>query len=88
MFSRWSSVQLSIYDSWFDPVLKTLPTLVPNGFIYLRAGPDTCHRRMKMRARSEEGTVGLDYLQVHTMHGGQWVGCTGGCNGCGPRKGP
>ena len=56
--------QLSIYDSWFDPVLKTLPTLVPNGFIYLRAGPDTCHRRMKMRARSEEGTVGLDYLQV------------------------
>eukprot|EP00798_Chlamydomonas_sp_ICE-L_P001429 gene1429-32802_t len=62
-------VFLSIYDSWFDPVLKTMPTLVPNGFIYLRAGPDTCHRRMMSRGRAEENTVELDYLAgLHENH--------------------
>eukprot|EP00798_Chlamydomonas_sp_ICE-L_P016791 gene16791-23068_t len=58
-----NDTELSIYDSWFDPVLQTLPTLVPNGFIYLRAGPDTCHRRMTNRGRNEENSVhhsGLD----------------------------
>jgi deoxyadenosine/deoxycytidine kinase len=58
--------QLAIYDSWFEPVLETLPTLVPNGFIYLRAEPDTCFRRMKKRARNEENTVQLSYLQVQS----------------------
>jgi deoxyadenosine/deoxycytidine kinase len=55
---------LAIYDSWFSPVINTMPTLVPNGFIYLRAQPETCFRRMQKRARSEEGTVQLEYLQV------------------------
>lgn len=41
---------------------------VPNGFIYLRAEPETCHRRMQRRNRSEEGGVPLEYLQV----GGEW----------------
>ncbi len=58
------SMQLAIYDSWFDPMLKTLPTLVPNGFIYLRAKPDTCFRRMQKRSRNEESTVELEYLEV------------------------
>lgn len=56
--------QLAIYDSWFNPVINTLPTLIPNGFIYLRAQPETCYRRMQKRARNEETTVQLDYLQV------------------------
>ena len=59
-----SDTELAIYDSWFDPILNTLPTLVPNGFIYLRAQPETCHRRMTKRARSEESKVSLDYLEV------------------------
>ncbi|GFH31483.1 deoxycytidine kinase [Haematococcus lacustris] len=32
-----TDTELSIYDAWFDPVLTTLPTLVPHAFIYLRA---------------------------------------------------
>jgi len=64
-----SDTELAIYDSWFTPVLNTMPTIVPNGFIYLRAGPQTCHRRMLKRARSEEGGVQLDYLQeLHERH--------------------
>ncbi|PAN10155.1 hypothetical protein PAHAL_2G074600 [Panicum hallii] len=68
--ANWlNGMELSIYDSWFDPVLSSLPGLIPDGFIYLRATPDTCHKRMMLRSRSEEGSVTLQYLQdLHEKH--------------------
>ncbi|KAL9250143.1 Deoxycytidine kinase-like protein [Drosera capensis] len=68
--AKWmNEMEISIYDSWFDPVVSTLPGLVPDGFIYLRASPDTCHKRMMLRNRSEEGGVSLDYLRdLHEKH--------------------
>ncbi|XP_051139285.1 uncharacterized protein LOC127257054 [Andrographis paniculata] len=65
--AKWmNEMEISIYDSWFDPVVSSLPGLVPDGFIYLRASPDTCHKRMMLRKRSEEGGVTLKYL--HDLH--------------------
>ncbi|XP_010460024.1 PREDICTED: deoxycytidine kinase-like [Camelina sativa] len=62
--AKWmNEMEISIYDSWFDPVVSCLPGLVPDGFIYLRASPDTCHKRMMLRKREEEGGVSLKYLQ-------------------------
>jgi hypothetical protein len=53
----------------FDPVVKLAPTLVPDGFIYLRAQPQTCMSRMQQRNRNEETGVGIDYLQdLHDRH--------------------
>ncbi|VVA94991.1 unnamed protein product [Arabis nemorensis] len=68
--AKWmSEMEISIYDSWFDPVVSALPGLVPDGFIYLRASPDTCHKRMMLRKRAEEGGVSLKYLQdLHEKH--------------------
>ncbi|MCL7025051.1 hypothetical protein MKW94_019490 [Papaver nudicaule] len=68
--AKWmNEMEISIYDSWFDPVVSTLPGLIPDGFIYLRASPDTCHKRMMGRRRSEEGGVSLDYLRgLHEKH--------------------
>lgn len=68
--AKWlSDAELEVYDSWFDPVIRYLPGLVPQGFIYLRAEPDTCYRRMNKRNRSEESGVSLDYLtNLHRMH--------------------
>lgn len=68
--AKWmNEMEISIYDSWFDPVVSCLPGLIPDGFIYLRASPDTCHKRMMMRKRAEEGSVTLDYLQgLHEKH--------------------
>ncbi|KAK3033623.1 hypothetical protein RJ639_033748 [Escallonia herrerae] len=64
-----NEMEISIYDSWFDPVVSSLPGLVPDGFIYLRATPDTCHKRMLLRKRSEESKVTLDYLRdLHEKH--------------------
>lgn len=68
--AKWmNEMEISIYDSWFDPVVSCLPGLVPDGFIYLRASPDTCHKRMMLRRRTEEGGVSLDYLRgLHEKH--------------------
>ncbi|XP_038890796.1 uncharacterized protein LOC120080252 [Benincasa hispida] len=68
--ANWmNEMEISIYDSWFDPVVSTLPGLIPDGFIYLRASPDTCHQRMKLRKRAEEGGVSLEYLRdLHEKH--------------------
>ena len=33
----------------FDPVVSSLKGLVPDGFIYLHATPETCMRRMASR---------------------------------------
>lgn len=64
-----NEMEISIYDSWFDPVVSSLPGLIPDGFIYLRATPDTCHKRMMLRKRAEEGGVSLDYLRdLHEKH--------------------
>ncbi|KAL0360057.1 UNVERIFIED_CONTAM: Deoxycytidine kinase [Sesamum radiatum] len=68
--AKWmNEMEISIYDSWFDPVVSSLPGLIPDGFIYLRASPDTCHKRMMLRKRAEEGGVSLDYLRdLHEKH--------------------
>nr|XP_017178807.1 uncharacterized protein LOC103401315 isoform X2 [Malus domestica] len=68
--AKWmNEMEISIYDSWFDPVVSSLPGLVPDGFIYLRASPDTCHQRMKLRKRAEEDQVSLEYLRgLHEKH--------------------
>ncbi|MQL88316.1 hypothetical protein Taro_020865 [Colocasia esculenta] len=56
--AHWmNEMEISIYDSWFDPVVSCLPGLIPDAFIYLRASPDTCHKRMMLRKREEEGGV-------------------------------
>ena len=73
---HWLSTMFSLSFSyfvrfvvWFDPVVSVLPGLVPDGFIYLRASPDTCHRRLQLRKRAEENNVSLDYLRgLHDKH--------------------
>ncbi|XP_006654439.2 uncharacterized protein LOC102716131 [Oryza brachyantha] len=81
--ANWmNEMEISIYDSWFDPVVSSLPGLIPDGFIYLRASPDTCHKRMMLRKRAEEGGVTLDYLQgLHEKHESWLLPSKGGGNG-------
>lgn len=68
--AQWmSDLELNIYDSWFEPVVQASPSLIPDGFIYLRATPDICMNRLKRRQRSEEGGVTIEYLQgLHQKH--------------------
>ncbi|KAK9812880.1 hypothetical protein WJX72_005140 [[Myrmecia] bisecta] len=68
--ANWmTDMELNIYDSWFEPIIASQPSLVPDGFIYLRADPDTCLRRMHLRSRSEEASVSMEYLEgLHEKH--------------------
>eukprot|EP00210_Caulerpa_lentillifera_P005588 g5345.t1 len=68
--AQWmDDMQLQLYDSWFNPLIKEVPGLIPDGFIYLRANPETCLRRLKRRARNEELTVSAGYLEgLHNKH--------------------
>ncbi len=53
----------------FEPVVQASPTLIPDGFIYLRATPNICMNRLKRRHRAEEGGVTLNYLEgLHQKH--------------------
>jgi len=72
--AKWlDDVQLSVYDSSFDPCVHKLPGLVPDAFIYLRAQPETCHQRLLRRAPRRKSTVSLDYLtNLHEKHEG-WL---------------
>lgn len=50
-------------------MVQASPSLVPDGFIYLRATPDICMGRMKRRSRQEEVGVQMEYLQgLHQKH--------------------
>jgi len=65
--------ELSLFNGWYDPIVKVSPNLVPEGFIYLRTTAETCMRRLKVRARGEEVGIELEYLQtLHEKHEG-WL---------------
>lgn len=65
---------MAMYLQFFDPFINMWPNLVPDGFIYLRAEPSTCFRRMNVRNRAEEGSVPMEYLEsLHDKHE-NWLG--------------
>ena len=62
-------LELRLYDSWFSMQIAQDQQLCPNGFIYLKARPETCIKRLRMRNRSEEGGVDKAYLEnLHDKH--------------------
>ena len=68
--AKWlSDIEQEIYDSWYGPLVAALPSLVPDGFVYLRAAPATCLSRLQARAREEESSVTEAYLRsLHEKH--------------------
>lgn len=64
----FNDIEWEVYNKWADFILleKCQP---PLGFIYLRANPEICHKRMHKRNRSGEELVSLEYLRkIHTQH--------------------
>ena len=66
-----SSLEWKMYNEWFDWFSRDIfrEENKPNGFIYIRANPQTSFNRMLKRERSEEKCVPIDYLiDVNNYH--------------------
>ena len=62
MDAKWlTNMEFHLYNCWFDALGDE--SLVPDAFVYLRASPETCKRRLGFRSRGEESGVTLEYLQ-------------------------
>ncbi|XP_005385590.1 PREDICTED: deoxyguanosine kinase, mitochondrial isoform X1 [Chinchilla lanigera] len=65
-----SDVEWHIYQDWHSFLLREFASrLSLHGFIYLRAAPQVCLKRLNQRARKEEKGIELAYLeQLHGQH--------------------
>jgi thymidine kinase len=65
---KMNGLETNCYHFWFDWLEKKF-WKKPDGIIYLRTSPEKCMERMKERARNEESSVPLDYLEeLHQYH--------------------
>lgn len=71
LMGKMNSLEWALYcDVWNWYVKQALQ---PFAIIYLRAEPEICYERMKVRARTEESVVPLGYLQMlHDRHD-EWL---------------
>ena len=66
-------MQRDVYLSCVAPIIKSVPSLQPDAFVYLRAAPETCHERLQSRCRAEETGVPLDYLNLLHQYHEEWM---------------
>lgn len=92
-----NALERGVYNAWFEDVVATLPHLIPDAFVYLRADPAVCYERLQERARSEEAGVPFSYLQrLHDAHEHWFIGGsdpariteTGDVVACAPNEAP
>ncbi len=63
-----SNLEWQLYQDWFSWLVENYAPQ-PTGFIYLQTDPEVCFSRLKKRARQEEVSVPLSYLQsLHDKH--------------------
>ncbi len=66
--NMFNPIEWEIYLQWVNFLLRTTCT-PPQGFIYLRAEPEVCFKRIQKRARWGEEGITLDYIkQIHFWH--------------------
>jgi deoxyadenosine/deoxycytidine kinase len=69
---KMNELEINCYNIWFD-WLETKFYKKPDAIVYLRCSPNKCYSRIHERARTEESTVPLKYLQeLHDYHE-EWI---------------
>lgn len=58
-----SDAQMKWYNDFFDNWQIIAPYATPAKFIYLRASPETCLKRIQTRARTQEVGISVEYLE-------------------------
>jgi deoxyadenosine/deoxycytidine kinase len=63
-----TKAEWAAYNSWVEFLVEKRCT-VPAAFIYLRAEPEVCYKRILKRDRNGESKITLDYLNIiHKKH--------------------
>jgi deoxyadenosine/deoxycytidine kinase len=63
-----NEIEWYMYNTWADFFLKQ-QCRPPLGFIYLKADPDVCYKRVQKRSRSSEINLTLEYMkQIDQWH--------------------
>lgn len=62
------SIEMTVYKQWHE-MIRDLFHLNISGFVYLKASPETCMKRIIERSRSGESTIDMSYLNLlHEKH--------------------
>lgn len=72
---KMNKVEWDLYNSWFNwlTTSKLVDTIVPDGFIYIKADPEKSMERLKLRGRDEEKTIPLEYLSDINDRHDEWL---------------
>lgn len=63
-----SDLEWNLYNHFFSWLVENY-CYKPTGFIYLRTDPQTCHKRILKRSRSEEEAIAIEYIKdLHDKH--------------------
>ncbi|XP_068133040.1 deoxyguanosine kinase, mitochondrial-like [Hyperolius riggenbachi] len=67
---HFNDIEWTLYQDWHMFLLQQFGDRAAlDGILYLRASPEKCFERLEKRARKEEKTVTLDYLEkLHKQH--------------------
>ena len=64
--NKIEDINYQIYLMWFDTFANEFPV---NKIIYVKADPQTCYQRIKIRHRDGEGNIPIEYLEsCHQYH--------------------
>jgi deoxyadenosine/deoxycytidine kinase len=62
------TIEMTVYKQWHE-MIRDLFKLNISGFVYLKASPETCMKRIIERSRSGESTIDMSYLNLlHEKH--------------------
>ena len=67
-----SEIEWKIYNEWHRK-LRELLSITISGIVYIKTDAEMCHQRMKIRNRSGEEGVPLDYLKILEIKHDKWL---------------
>lgn len=70
-----NELEWKMYNDWSQWIYNDIiqSNGEPAGYIYIRCEPETSHDRLKIRSRSEEDAVPLEYLQLLHKYHDDWL---------------
>jgi len=67
-----SEIEWKVYNEWHRK-LRELLNITISGIVYIKTDAEMCHQRMKIRNRSGEEGVPLDYLKILEIKHDKWL---------------